>query len=130
MAFTDEELGHYRQMVAMIIDNDPVKKKRVDTMARLQLATVKQAFPDATDDTVVTFLASVAVVLARLLATPMGEIAEIARGVFDNNMVAAAHVMGAYDIDGDFIPQQEDQGETAPDTSTTEFANRNTGLYL
>lgn len=108
MPFTEEEVGHYRQMAAMVFNNDPRKKTRIDELAKAQLATVKAALPGADDDTVVTFLVSVAIVSARVLSTPLSDVADLVRGVFDNNIIAAAAVMGAYDFDNPDVPVYEE----------------------
>jgi len=120
MPFSDSEIAHYSQMIAAIIDNSPERKKKIDGRARLQLATIKLAIPDANDEVVVTFLVSVASVLARLLATPLGEVEDMARGVFDNNIVAAGHLMGAYDFDSPDVPKWEPEPAPEPEAPATD----------
>lgn len=119
MPFTDDEVTHYRQMAAMIISNDEEKKKRVDRFARLQLATIKAALPGSDDEVVVTFLVSVAIAVARVLATPLSDVAELVHHIFDQNMIAAAHVMKAYDIESTDVPVWEEP-KPAPEPANTE----------
>lgn len=123
MSFTEDELGHYRQMAAMIIANDRHKKERIDTLARLQLATVKEALPGSDDEVVVTFLVSVAIVVARVLASPVSDVAELGHQVFDQNMIAAAHVMGAYNFDSADVPVWEEPKRPAPEGDDDETAS-------
>jgi hypothetical protein len=124
MPFAEDEVTHYRQLAAMILNNDKLKKERLDKFARLQLATVRSVLPGADDDIVVTFLVSVAIMVARVLAAPVADAAELGHQVFDQNMIAAAHVMGAYNIDSSDIPLwKEPKPEPEPGDSGT-------GMYL
>ena len=97
--FNQDEREHYRSLVAMFINKDPAKKKRLDGNSRMQLASVKQTLPDADKETLVTFLLSMAFLMSKMLTTPLGEVAEMGHAVFQHNVTAAASVMGIYDFD-------------------------------
>jgi len=96
---TDEERKHYREVIALIIEGDAEQKKRVDNAARLQLASLRSAMPNADTETLVVFMLSMAAFMAKLMTTPLMALAESVEQVFDNNVVAVAHAVGAYDVD-------------------------------
>lgn len=97
--FSQDERDHYRSLVAMFINKDPARKKRLDGQARLQLASVRQTLPDADKETLVTFLLSMAFLMSKMLTTPLTDVAELGHAVFQHNVTAAASVMGVYDFD-------------------------------
>jgi hypothetical protein len=105
MSFSQDEKDHYSRMVGMIIGGNRNKKAALDSSARLALAAVRASMPGITDDMLVAFLASVAVILARILASPLQDAAGVAETVFDNYTLAAASVMGAYDMDSPEVPE-------------------------
>ena len=126
--FSEREREHYRQMVALIIDGDPEAKRKLDNLARVQLAAVRQTLPDADNETIVTFLASMAFIMARLMATPFGEVSEMVHAVFNNNVTAAAHAMGAYNLDDpDDIPASSGETKPGPPRAQSDLL---TGMYL
>jgi hypothetical protein len=105
--FPENDKKYYRNLVAMIINNDADKKKVLDGRARVQIATFKEQLPDADDETMVFFLASMAHVVARIMATPLQEVSEMIERIFDTNVVAVASVMDAYDIDSKTVPKYD-----------------------
>ena len=105
--FPESDKKYYRNLVAMILNNDAEKKKVVDGRARVQIATFKEQLPDADDETMVFFLASMAHVVARIMAAPMQEVSEMIERIFDTNVIAVASVMDAYDIDSKTVPKYD-----------------------
>jgi hypothetical protein len=135
MSPTASELEYYRNLVAKIIDNDAEKKKMIDERVRTQIAMVKQQLPDADDNTLIVFLISVAFMIAKIMATPLVEAADLTERIFDNNVIAAAVVMGAYDLDSDEMPQathhhpESEESPIAP-MSPEEFEQFTNRQYL
>lgn len=109
--FSAEELERYKAVVGFIIDGNEEKKKRMDIDVRLAIATAKKQMPAADDEILVSFFSSVAFMAAHLANVKVKDIAEIIEQTFDLYSVATAHVMGAYDIEGDEVPVKP---ETAP----------------
>ena len=116
-----EEREQYRQVVALILGNDPEHKKHVDNAARLQLAALRSSLPNADNEIIVTFMLSFAVFMAKLMTTPLSDLAEAVQTVFGNNIVATAHVLGAYDFDDPAdMPKYDDKAQQSG--YTAEFA--------
>lgn len=131
--YTATDMEYYRNLVAMIIDNDAEKKKVIDERARAQIANVKQQLPDVDDNALIVFLISVAFMVAKIMSTPLQEAGELVERIFDNNVVAAAVVMGAYDIDSDEMPlatRPESQEPAAEPMSPEEFEKFMNRQYL
>lgn len=129
--FTEHELEHYKKMVAVIIDGDQKKKRELDDTARLSIAQAKKSMPTADRETLVTFFSSIAFLMAHLMTTQVRSIAEVIESTFDSYTVAAAHVMGAYDVDGSEMPVRPEPATGPADAAASSPGDdRNTGLYL
>lgn len=128
--FGEQELEHYKTMVGMIIDGDSKKKREMDDVARLSIAQAKRNMPTADDETLVTFFASIAFLMAHLMNTPVKSIAEVVESTFDGYTVAAAHIIGAYDIEGGEVPVKRELKQQPDTPSTDANPGPNTGLYL
>jgi hypothetical protein len=125
--FSAAELEHYKAMVGIIINGDTNKKQELDGAARLAIAQAKKSMPTAETETLVTFFASIAFMLAHLMTTQVKNIGEVIENTFDSYTVAAAHIMGAYDIEGSEMPIKPEPPKDQYAASTNDT---NTGLYL
>ena len=123
----DHEREYYRNMVAMIIGGDAEKKKLLDERARAQIETVRKQIPHADDESLIIFLVSVAFTMARIMATPFQDVTEIVERMFENNMTAAAAIIGAYDLDSEDLPEVP---ESEQEMTTEEFETIVNRQYL
>jgi len=51
--------------------------------------------------------------MAHLMATQVKNVAEVVEATFDGYTVAAAHIMGCYDVDGDEVPARPEPDRPA-----------------
>lgn len=112
--FSESEIEHYRAMVGLIINGDAKKKREVDDQARLAIAQAKKNMPTADNETLVTFFASIAFLMAHLMTVQVKNLTELMESTFDGYTIAAAHLMKSYDIDGDEIPVKRDYAGPSP----------------
>lgn len=119
MGFTAAEKEHYANMARMIIaDGDEDRRADLNKTARQALASVRASLPQADDDDVlVMYFAGVALIMARLLAAPLQDAAVLAESVFNNYTLAAAAVMGVYEMQSGTVPAPPDP---APDAAAEE----------
>jgi hypothetical protein len=127
--FTEPEIDHYKKMVGIIIDGDEKKKRELDDAARLSVAQAKKSMPGADPATLVTFFSSVAFLMAHLMNAQVKHVAEIIEATFDNYTVAAAHVIGAYDVDGSEVPVKREAAARKTAMPAT-GSDEHTGQYL
>ncbi len=128
--FSEEEIKHYENMVGIIIDGDAKKKQELDNVARLSIAQAKVNMPTADKETLVTFFASISFLMAHLMTAQVKNIAEIVESTFDGYTVAAAHIMGAYDVDGTEVPVKREGAKRADTAFPVTGDDKNTGQYL
>jgi hypothetical protein len=127
--------NYFRDLVAMILENDAAKKEKIDARARAQIEAVKEQIPGSPgDETLVVFLVSVAFTMAKLMATPVQDVGELMERIFDNNVVAAASLMGVYDLDSKEVPHYDPEAQSpagpAGDMSPDEYEQFLNRQYL
>ena len=125
--FGEAETEHYKNMVGVIINGDPKKKRELDDAARLSIAQAKKSMPTADSETLVTFFSSIAFLMAHLMNTQVKHVADIIEATFDSYTIAAAHVMGVYDVEGTEVPVKRERAKSKADTPPDDH---NTGQYL
>ena len=128
--FSEQELKYYKNMVGLIIDGDPDTKKKMDGIVRMCIAKAKQQMPNADKQTLVAFFASVAFVAGNILGAPVRSVGTIVESLFDQYTIAAAHEMGAYDIEGSDVPTRPEPAAGGRDPELEAELDKHVGQYL
>lgn len=133
---SEKELNYYREVTRLIYLDKTVDRNALHIAAKVVIAEARRHVPEATDDTLKIFLASVALLTAHLNNVPVGEISGVLDRTFNSHMIAVASLLDIVNLnenekDGppiEEIMKLRDQAEAERDTEGQ--SDDSTGMYL
>lgn len=95
---TYDRVEHYKAMAETILATSTRTRERCNESAASALAGLRHDFPEVTDETMFLILAELGMMIAMISRLPAGTISDTLDTMFSNVTLAAAHVIGAYDL--------------------------------
>ncbi len=117
---SDEEVGHYKKIMALLIHGDKAKKKKIDKVSAYAIRGIKQILPNNSDEDIAKVMMAVAYLMASIQSLPLNEAAVTLQEIFEEYMASIAILVGAYTPDPDNVPDL---------SIVTEKANQTPGGY-
>ena len=128
--FTEAETKeYYAGLVASIINGDAEKKKAIDTCATALLTKMRVSFPTLSDKVLGTFSSSTAYLFAQLSVVQVRDVSEFIEHTFNDYLVVAAVLAGAYDPESVDVPPVPEAKQPEAE-QTSKVVNNTGGMYL
>jgi hypothetical protein len=96
---SEKELKHYRGVAELIYAAKPLERTQLNTGAKMVLAEIKRHLPDADNETIRSFMASIGYMAAGLAQMNIRELADTLEMVFDHHMLAVCSMLELVNLD-------------------------------
>jgi hypothetical protein len=104
----EKELDRYREIAAKIYEQNKGKytPAELHASAKRTLTDITEVFPDGDPVMINSFMASVAMLVAHLLDTPLKYLPNVMEHTFDLNMLAIAGNLGVIDLNSEELSEE------------------------
>ena len=96
----DVELkDHYRKVAERVVADRPDKREKLNEGAKQVIETLRESVPDASEETLIMFLRHLSMMTAAFSVLRIDSLVAALDNTFNSTTLAAANLLGVYDLD-------------------------------